>query len=105
MFPVGTYKEETQNSAHLMEQVLQYQVDSKRLTKYLFNFFNDGELYGLGILIAPWKKETAKRTVWREEDKSMFGISLGKGSGPGQGGSGGLWRGTSFTPSTPLCSS
>ena len=78
MFPVGTYKEETQNSAHLMEQVLQYQVDSKRLTKYLFNFFNDGELYGLGVLIVPWKKETAKRTVWREQDKTMFGIALGK---------------------------
>lgn len=66
MFQVGSNKKETAMAAQMMEMVLQYQGDHTRLIKHLFQFLQDGETYGLGVLRTQWKKETALRTVWRQ---------------------------------------
>lgn len=65
MFQVGSYKSETANSARLMELVLQYNADHTRLVKHLWQFFMDGEVYGLGAMRTAWKVESKFRTVWR----------------------------------------
>lgn len=72
MFQVGTNKAENTNAARLMEIVLQYNAEHTRIIKHMFQFLNDGELYGLAVLRTKWKEEKAMRTVWRK--KNTFGF-------------------------------
>jgi hypothetical protein len=69
---VGSYKAETMKSAQNMEQVLQYNADHMRLIKHLFQFFQDGEQYGLSVLRTRWKTEKSQRTVWKTGIKYGF---------------------------------
>lgn len=62
IFQIDNYKGEAAQNAQKMEIVLQYNADATRLQKHLFQFFNDGELYGLGVLRTAWKKKQAMRT-------------------------------------------
>jgi len=69
MFQVGSYKKETTQNAHMMELVLQYNADHTRLVRHLFQFLQDGEIYGVGILRNRWKKEKAFRTIWKKQPR------------------------------------
>lgn len=64
IFQVSTNNDKAVNAAKNMEIMLQYNCDHVRLISNLFQFLNDGELYGLGVMITAWKKEKAKRTKW-----------------------------------------
>jgi hypothetical protein len=78
MFQVGTHKAETVKAARHMETVLQYQSDHSRMVKQLAQFFNDGEVYGLGVLKCLWNVEQKKRTVYRDRTRYGFlNIPLG----------------------------
>ena len=61
MFQVGSYKKETVQAAAMMEIVLQYNADHTRLMKHLFQYFQDGEMYGVQILRTRWNKEEKMR--------------------------------------------
>lgn len=74
MFQIGTHKRETVHGARMMEIVLQYNADHARLIRHLFQFFQDGELYGVGILKTKWKEKRAMRTVWRDQAAKIFGF-------------------------------
>ena len=58
---VGTYGMNV-NNALQMEVVLQYQLDHNRIVKQWWNWFNDMNLYGLGILMNRWMTETKMKT-------------------------------------------
>ena len=78
MFQVGSYKAETVKSSKNMETVIQYNADHTRLIKWLYQFFQDGQIYGLGVLRSRWKVETALRTVRKANTlRSIFGITVG----------------------------
>ena len=64
MFPLSSYKNEMQASVPLMESVLQYNCDHTRLTRVLFNFLWDGQVYGVAILRTNWQVKQRHRTVW-----------------------------------------
>jgi hypothetical protein len=63
---VGTYKDETVESARFMETVLQFNADHTRLVRELFQFLQDAQVYGVGIMRTNWRETMAMRTVWRE---------------------------------------
>lgn len=67
MFQVGANKREAANGARNMELVLQYNADHTRLISKLWQFFLDGQMYGLSILRTSWKEQKAMRTVWKDQ--------------------------------------
>ena len=66
MFQVGSNKQESINASRNMELTLQYNADHMRLIRQLYQFFTDGETYGLGILRVAWEDLEEMRTVRRE---------------------------------------
>lgn len=64
IFQVSTNKAEMVQAAENMEIVLQYDADHTRLIKELFQYFLDGELYGVGVIRTLWKVEKKWRTRW-----------------------------------------
>lgn len=71
MFQVMTYQKEATEAARMMEICLQYNADHVRLVKQLFQFINDSQVYGLGVMKTQWKKEVKNRTIWRESTGIM----------------------------------
>ena len=72
MFQVNSYKNETVHSARMMELVMQYNADHTRMMKCMFQFLQDGELYGLQAMRTRWKEERKLRTVWKKQPKFGF---------------------------------
>lgn len=64
MFQVGTYKKEAVNAARMMELVLQYNADHTRMIRNLYQYFLDGELYGVCVFLVEWDEIYAQRTVF-----------------------------------------
>lgn len=62
-FSLGAKKAEAVQPARNMEQVLQYGAEHTRLIKHLFQFFQDGETYGVAIIRLAWQNEKKIRTV------------------------------------------
>ena len=77
MFQVGSNKASHAQGARNMETVLQYNADHTRLIKHLFQFFQDGQVYGVSILRTQWNKEIKTRTVW-VPDEGNFGGQEGR---------------------------
>lgn len=76
MFQVGTYKDETVQSARMMETVLQYNGDHVRIIRQLYQYFSDMELYGVGIIRGQWKDEYKWRTSWTQPGDGLGGTLL-----------------------------
>jgi len=72
MFQISTYKKETVQGARMMELVMQYNADHTRLVKQYLQFFNDCEIYGLGIMRTKWETKKGMRTVWKSQPKQGF---------------------------------
>jgi hypothetical protein len=80
MFQIGSYKAKTANSSSHMEIALQYQADHSRLIKHLYQFLQDGEMYGVSVLKTKWTRKTAKRTVWKSKpSRILLGAAFGGG--------------------------
>lgn len=78
LFQVSTYDDKKVEAAQAMETFLQYNAEHVRLTRSLFQFFNDGELYGVQVLRTPWRKDVKKRSIFRSTPKTgWLGIPLG----------------------------
>lgn len=73
MFQVATHKGEAVGAAKNMETVLQYNADHSRLIKHLFQFFQDGQMYGVGVMRNMWKREENVRTIWVPEVDQLGG--------------------------------
>lgn len=63
IWPVGSYKQETINSARNMETVLQYQSNSTRAIKEIFQFLQDGQVYGVSAMLIYWRELYGNRTT------------------------------------------
>ncbi len=60
-----------------METVLQYNADHTRLVKHIFQFLQDTQVYGLGILRTMWREDFAMRTRRvKVEKRTLFGRKL-----------------------------
>jgi hypothetical protein len=66
MFTVGSNRSDMVKAAEMMEIKLQYDADHIRLIKSLFQFFLDGEMYGVGIIRTLWKVDQKFRTVFAD---------------------------------------
>jgi hypothetical protein len=71
---VGTYGTNV-NNAMQMEVLLQYQNDHNRIVKWWWNWFNDMNLYGVGILSNRWLVKTQQRT--QRQDRPVFDLQTG----------------------------
>jgi len=71
---VGTYGMNV-NNAMQMEIILQYQNDHNRVVKWWWNWFNDANLYGVGILSNRWLVKTQQRT--RRQTHPIFDLQTG----------------------------
>lgn len=74
MFQVSSYKTEAAEAATRMETLLQYNADHTQLIKHLFQYFTDGEIYGVGVLRTAWKQERNMRSVWVSAPKMLHGL-------------------------------
>lgn len=64
IFQVASNKAEMVKSAENMEIKLQYDADHTKLVKELFQFFLDGEIYGVAVMRTLWKVEKKNRTIF-----------------------------------------
>jgi len=78
MFQVGTTKGEAAMAARHMETVLQYNADVQRLIKHMFQFFQDGQMYGVSIMRNMWTVDRRKRTIWVPEDGTFGAQGTGR---------------------------
>ncbi|MEA2037474.1 MAG: hypothetical protein U9O94_08240, partial [Nanoarchaeota archaeon] len=67
MFSVSPYKAECIDAARNMETILQYQADHSRLIKQFYQWFMDGEIYGVGIMKTLWEEDEQYRTKWKDQ--------------------------------------
>lgn len=82
IFQVSTHKAEAVAGAEKMEIVLQYNADHIRLVRHLFQFFLDGEVYGVGVIRTAWQEEFRNRTVTTDIDPTG---NVGEGIPPMRG--------------------
>lgn len=79
IFQIGTHKAESAQGARSLEAYIQYNADHVRLLRHLFQYFYDGEVYGLQVLRTRWTVTKAMRSKIVQAPKKFLGISL-----PGQ---------------------
>lgn len=65
MFQVGSYKDGGVGGAKNMETLLQFQADHARLVRQLYQFLQDSQVYGVGVLRNLWVNDQRERTVIR----------------------------------------
>lgn len=65
IFQIGSNNAEGVEPAQKMEIMIQWNADSVRLVKQLWQFINDGQCYGLSAMRTGWKEDKKLRTVWR----------------------------------------
>lgn len=63
LFQIGSNKAEQVEAAEKMETVIQYNADHMRLARALFQWFLDGEMYGVGVIRTRWEIEQKYRTT------------------------------------------
>lgn len=66
MFQVGSHQPETVERAPLMETVLQYNADHIKMIGKLYQYFVDGEIYGLQAMRCMWRVDNSMRTRWKD---------------------------------------
>lgn len=84
IFQIGSNNAEGTEPAQKMEIMIQWNADSVRLVKHLWQFINDGQCYGLSILNTGWKEDKKLRTVWYDQPAGLIGQAaslIGMGSG------------------------
>lgn len=70
MFQLGSYQDESMERARNMEMVIQFQVDYTRLIKYLYQYLQDTQNYGVGVMRVGW--EVVERM--RSRDVEQLGM-------------------------------
>lgn len=72
IFQLGTNKKESMNAVQYQEILLQQNADHTRLVRHLYQFLNDGQIYGVSVLRTGWRKVQKMRTV--KTSTSIFGM-------------------------------
>lgn len=75
MFTVGAYRGEQVQRARNMETLLQYNADYTKYIHHLYQFIQNGEIYGLAIQRNAWRRETRKKTVFVPPDPYVAQIA------------------------------
>lgn len=73
IFQVAGLSSEAMEKAPNMEMVLQYNADHTRLIRHIYQWLLDQEIYGVGVMLNMWSKQSAKRTVWTQNPGAMPG--------------------------------
>lgn len=71
VFQLGITSPESANNVRKVETVLQYHADYQQLVAKLFQYFLDGELYGLQAMRVIWAEDWANRTTWQKPGRAM----------------------------------
>lgn len=74
IFQVAAHRGDVVRLSQNMETLLQYNGDHERIIRKLYQFFLDGEMYGVHVLRLTWKVEKNRRTIWKPVNPAgMFG--------------------------------
>lgn len=68
IFAVGSYRAEQVHRAPSIETLLQYNADRIRYIKHLYDYFSNGEAYGVAIQRNNWTREERTRITTRAPD-------------------------------------
>lgn len=79
IFQLGISSSDSVELIRSMETMLQYQADQTKLIMRMFQFFLDGELYGLAVMRNTWMTKTAKRTMFEKATPAMRALGQGPG--------------------------
>jgi hypothetical protein len=74
IFQVGAHSREAVNPAKHMETLLQYNADQVRLITAFFQWFLDGEIYGVGAMRTLWTEKFAFRSQMQQG--SIAGMAM-----------------------------
>lgn len=72
MFSVGAYSGAAVAKSRKMETVLQFNADYERLIRKYYQFFLDGEMYGLQVMRNTWKVKKARRTRFADVQPNLI---------------------------------
>lgn len=76
IFQLGATSPEAANIVQNMETVLQYQADYQKLVMRLYQFFMDGELYGLAAMRNIWVEKRSMRTQWSRPSGAALAVGM-----------------------------
>lgn len=81
---VGAYRGEQIRRAKNMETLLQYNADYQKYVANLYQFFNNGEIYGVAVQRNAWRREERMKTVMQAPSLQMqyFMSQLGQTAQP-----------------------
>lgn len=82
IFQVGAYRGDAIRRAPLVETLLQFNSDHMRLIRKLFQYFWDGEVYGLQVLRTTWRVDRRLRTVQAQVPVNALIPALGSTTVP-----------------------
>lgn len=70
IWQLGITSPESANNVRKVETVLQYHADYTQLVSRLFQYFLDGELYGVQALRTIWAEDWQNRTTWQKASRA-----------------------------------
>lgn len=79
---VGAYRSEQVQRARSMETLLQYNCDYQRFIKHLYDYFTNGELYGLAVKRNMWTREMRMKSTMRAPDPQVANFMMMQGQTP-----------------------
>lgn len=71
LFPVGSWKDETTESAQMMELKLQYDADHTKMVQQIWRFLQNTQVYGVGIFGVRWMIEREMRSRFKDRRVMM----------------------------------
>lgn len=80
MFTLGTYSKESMEAVKNQEIMLQHNADHTRLVRHLYQFLNDGQLYGVGVMKTIWINQKKMRTVLKQSTGLLSAMGFGGGT-------------------------
>jgi len=79
IFPLGASSPGSADRVKNMETILQYQADYTRLVMRLYQFFLDGEIYGVCAARNIWTELRGFRTTWQQTSPALQAVGGGNG--------------------------
>lgn len=79
IWQLGVTSPESANNVRKVETVLQYHADYTQLVARLFQYFLDGELYGVQAMRNIWVEDWANRTTWKKPSRAEQLMAGGRG--------------------------
>lgn len=77
IWQVGAYRDDNVRLGENIETVLQYNGDHEQVVRKLYQFFLDGEKYGLQVMRILWKTESRRQTRMQQAGSPLGLLNLG----------------------------